>query len=150
MATKGKRNIYVGPADHGHAGKPLNIEGKAIAATLPGTLVTTGSSGIAISADAATVFGTLPLFADKDQQRTRSVDVSWAIDENMVAIQARSGEFFNVLVATAQTLVVGDPLVSNGAGLLTKGTGANTQHVVCNSDEALTTSGTELVLVRIV
>ena len=147
MATKGKRNIYVGPADHGHAGKPQNVEGKAIAAVLPGTFLELVATGLDASGDAATIFGNLPIFADKDQQRSKSVDDAWTIGENMVGIQARSGEFFNVLVATAQTLIAGDPLVSNGAGLLVKGSSANTQHVICNADEALTTSGTTLVRV---
>jgi hypothetical protein len=149
MSTKGKRVIYVGQAG-GNNGKPLNVEGVAVAATAPGTLMTNSASGLSASTNAATVFGTLPLFADKDQQRSKSVDDAWTINENMVAIQARSGEFLNVLVATGQTLAIGDPLVSDGAGLLTKGTGAGTQHVVANADEAVTTSGTTLVRVRIV
>lgn len=145
MATKGKRVIYRGPADHGHAGKPQNVEGKAIAAILPGTFLKAVATGLDASNAAATVFGNMLLFADKDQQRSRSVDQAWTISENMVAIQPRSGEFLNVLVADAQTLIVGDPLVSNAAGLLVKGDSTAAQHVICNADEAITTSGTELV-----
>jgi len=144
MSDVGKRVIFVGPAG-GNNSKPLNVEGVAVAATAPGTLLTTSAAGLTASADAATVFGKLPLFADKDQQRSKSVDDAWLINENMVAINPRSGEFLNVLVATAMTLLVGDPLVSNAAGLLVKGTGAGTQQVLMICDEDITTTSTTLV-----
>jgi len=146
MSTVGKRTIYVGGGVNNAS--PLNVEGVAVAATAPGSLMTLGASGLTKSAAAATVFS-LPIFADKDQLRTKSVDDAWTINENMVAIQGRSGDILNALVATAQTLVHGDPLVSNGAGLLTKGSGALTQNAVCFADEATTTSGTSLVRVKI-
>ena len=147
MSTVGKRTIYVGAGANNT--QPLNIEGIAVAATAAGSLMTQSASGLSKSGDAATVFGVLPVFADKDQLRSKSIDDAWTINENMIAIQGRSGDMLNVLVATGQTLVHGDPLVSNGAGLLTKGTGAGTQYVVCVADEAITTSGTELVRVKI-
>lgn len=147
MSDLGKRTIYVGAGVNNAT--PLNMEGVAVSAMLPGTLLKPEAAGLDASGDAATVFGTLPIFADKDQMRTKSVDDAWTIAENMVGIVGRSGDFLNVLVATTQTLIVGDPLVSNAAGLLTKGTGASTQHVICVADEALTTSGTTLVRVRI-
>lgn len=144
MSVKGKRTIYVGPAGSSNS-KPLNVEAVALAALAPGTYLEKGATGFAANTSAATVFGNRILFADKDQQRSRSVDDNWTINENMVAIQPRSGEFLNVLVATGQTLAIGDPLVSNGAGLLVLGTGASTQKVVCTADEAIVTSATTLV-----
>jgi len=147
MSTVGKRTVYVGAGANN--AQPLNVEGVAVAATAPGTYVDLSSSGLTASGDAATVFGKLRLFADKDQARSKSIDDAWTIDENMVAIQGRSGDILNILVATAQTLAIGDPLVSNGAGLMTKGTGAGTQHVIAIADEAITTSGTNLVRVKI-
>lgn len=147
MSDVGKRVIFVGPADGSAFAHPLNVEGVADAAIAPGTLVKNTATGLDASDDAATVFGTLPLFADKNQMQSKSVDDSWVSGENMVAIQLRSGEFANVLVATGQTLAVGDPLISNGAGLLVKGTGANTENVICNADEAITTAATTLVRV---
>jgi len=87
MATvKGKRTIYVGPADHGHAGKPLNVEGKALGAVRPGSLCAEAATGIDENAQVATTFGASKLFADKDQQRTKTVEDDWVINENMVAI----------------------------------------------------------------
>ena len=67
---------------------------------------------------------------------------------------ARSGEFLNVLVATGQTLIKGSPLSRNGAGLLklavTPATvGATSEEIAAFSDEAVTTSATTLVRVRV-
>ena len=147
MSTIAKRVIFVGPAD-GANHKPLNIEGVAVAAIAPGTVLSMSSSGLDASAVANTVHGQVPLIADKDQQRSKSVDDAWTIAENMVGIQPRSGEFLNVLVATAQALEIGSPLVRNGAGLLVLGSGASTQAVVGHSDEKVTTIATQLVCVR--
>jgi hypothetical protein len=155
MATKGKRNIYVGPADHGHAGKPLNVEGKALGVVRPGALCSEAATGIDENAVAATVFGASRLWADKDQQRTRSVDFDWIINENMVAIRARSGEFLNVLVATGQAITKsGTPLSSNGDGTLKIAVtpavvGVTSEEILAYSDEIITTTGVELVLVVI-
>lgn len=153
MSVIGKRCIYVGGAGDNNS-KPNVIEAEADAAIAPGTLLVHSATGLAASALAATDTSQLPLFADKDQMRSKSVDDSWAIDQNMVAIQARSGDIMNVLVATGQTLAVGDALVSNGAGLLTKATdtvddAGGAQHPVAFADEAVTTAATELVRVRI-
>ena len=105
MSTEGKRVIYVGPADGGTS-SPLTVEGKAISAIAAGTIVEQAAGGIQINANAHTVFGQQFLVADKDQQRSKSVDDSWTINENMVAIAPRSGEFLNVLMATDRKSVV--------------------------------------------
>ncbi len=147
MSTTGKRVIYVGAGANNT--QPLNVEGVAVAATAAGTYMAQTSSGLEASSDASSVFGKLPLFADKDQLRSKTVDDAWTIAENMIAIQGRSGDILNVLVATGQTLAIGDPLISDGAGLLTKGSGAAAQHVVAVADEAITTTSTELVRIKI-
>ena len=150
MATKGKRVIYAGQADHGHAGKPLNVEGKALSAVRAGALCAQAATGIDESAAAATVFGASRLWADKDQQRTKTVDDPWVINENMVAIQARSGEAFNVLVATGQAITKrGTALSSNGDGTLKIAATGGAEEVLAYSDEIITTTGVELVLVTI-
>lgn len=152
MSTKGKRVIWVGPAD-GSNSKPMNVEGKAVAATAPGTIMERVAAGLQINAAAATVFGQELIIADKDQARSKSVDDAWTINENMVAIHLRSGEFANALVATGQALVVGTPLSLNGAGLLKiavtpANVGATSEQVLCYADETVTTTGTQLVRVR--
>jgi hypothetical protein len=147
MSTIGKRVIWVGPAD-GANDKPLCSEAVATAATLPGTTLSRSSAGFAPNAAAATVFGQLWLVADKDQMRSRSVDTAWAINENMVAIQPRSGESVNALVATGQALSVGTALTRNGAGLLVIALTDGTNEIVAYSDEAVTTTATQLVRVK--
>lgn len=103
MSAKGKRVIFAGPAD-GSNHKPLNIEGVAVSAMLPGTFLKQTTSGLAVNDIAAIIFGEQTIIADKNQQQSKSVDDAWTINENMVAIAPRSGEFVNVLVATGQTL----------------------------------------------
>ncbi len=155
MAAKGKRVIYVGPADHGHAGKPLNVEGKALGVVRPGALCAEAATGIDENAVAATIFGASRLWADVDSQGTsKSVDDDWVSGENMVAIRARSGEFLNVLVATSQTITKsGTPLSSNADGTLkiavTPATvGVTSEEILAYSDEIITT--TAVTLVRVV
>lgn len=153
MSAKGKRLIWVGPAD-GANQKPLNIEGVAVAAIAPGTFLKRTAAGLDVNDIAAIIFGEQFIIADKDQQRSGSVDDAWTINENMVAIAPRSGEFVNALVATTQTLIVGSPLARNGAGLLklavTPATvGATSEEIVGYADEAITTAATVLVRVRV-
>ena len=155
MSAKGKRTIYVGPVD-GANQKPLNVEGVAVDAMLPGTVLKTSAAGAGLETSdvAATVFGEMPLIADKNQMQTKSVDDAWTIDENMVAIQPRSGELLNVLVATGQAITKRHmPLARNGAGLLkiavTPATvGVTSEEIVAYSDEIITTVATTLVRVR--
>ena len=146
MSVKGKRVIYVGPAD-GPFDKPRNVEGKALAAIAPGTVVEDAATGLQANASAATVFGKPFLIADKDQQRAKSVDDAWTINENMVAIHPRSGEIVNALVATGQALVKKTALTRNGAGLLVIAATDGTVEIVAYSDEVVTTSATQLVRV---
>ena len=147
MSAIGKRVIYAGAVDSAHD-KPLHVEGVAVDAFLPGTVLKQSASGIETSDVAATVFGQQTLIADKDQMRSKSVDDAWTISENAVAISPRSGEFLNVLVATAQVLIVGTALTRNTSGLLVVAATDGTEEIVAHSDEALTTSGTTLVRVR--
>lgn len=155
MSIKGKRTIFVGPADDSNH-KPLNVEGVAIAATLPGLIVEQIATGLQINAAAATVFGQELLVADKDQMRSKSVDDAWTIAENMVAIKLRSGEFANVIVADGNDITAkGVPLSLNGAGKLkiavTPATvGVTSEQVLCYSDEIIDTTGADaLVRVRV-
>lgn len=154
MSVIGKRTIFAGPAD-GSNHKPLNVEGVALAAIAPGTVVESVATGLQVNASAATLFGQELLVADKNQQQTKSIDDPWVINENMVAIKARSGEFLNVLVATGQAITErGKPLSLNGAGLLkiavTPATvGVTSEQVLAFADEIITTIATTLVRVRI-
>lgn len=153
MSVLGKRVIFVGPAD-GANHKPMNVEGVAVSAVAPGTTMKLTAAGLDANDVAATTFGEQFIVADKDQQRSKSVDDAWTINENMVAIAPRSGEFVNALVATGQTLIIGDPLARNGAGLLklavTPATvGVTSEEIVGYADEAIVTTATTLVRVRV-
>lgn len=149
MSTKGKRVIFVGPAD-GANHKPLNVEAVATEAVAPGSTLNyaAADAGFELSDAAATVFGELWLVADKDQQRSKSVDDAWAINENMVAIQPRSGEMVNVLVATGQAVKVGTALTRAAGGLLTIAAVDGTHEIVAHADETVTTTASQLVRVR--
>lgn len=158
MSTKGKRVIFVGPADSNGSGKALAVEGIATEASiLPGSILdfAAASAGLELADDAATLFGKLPMIADKDQRRSKSVDTAWTNGESMQGFQPRSGEFFNCLVITAQALVVGTALARSATpGALkiavTPATvGVTSEDIFGYADEVITTSGTELVCVRI-
>lgn len=154
MSDVGKRVIYVGPADDADH-KPLCEEGIATEASmLPGSVLdyAAASAGFELMDDAATVFGKPLLVADKDEMRSRSVDDAWTVNENMVAIRPRSGEFLNVLVITGQALVRGTALTRSVAtpGALIIAATDGTEEILCHSDEVVTTTATQLVRVRIV
>ena len=151
MSVITKRVIFVGPAD-GSNHKPLNVEGVATEASiLPGSVVdyAAADAGLELADDAATVFGKLFLVADKDQQRSKSVDTAWTISENMVAIQPRSGEFINVLVITAQAVKKGSPLGRSATpGALKLAATDGTDEIEIYADETVTTTTTQLVRCR--
>jgi hypothetical protein len=150
MSIKGKRVIWVGPAD-GSNSKPLNVEGIATEAVPPGSVVdfAAASAGLELADDAATVFGKILMVADKDQQRSKSVDDAWTVDENMVAIQPRSGEFVNVLVITGQAVLKGLPLSRSATpGALELAATDGTDEIEIYADEAVTTAATQLVRCR--
>ena len=158
MSVKGKRVIYVGPADQAQGNKPLTVEGLATEASiLPGAILdfAAASAGLELADDAATLFGKLPMIADKDQHRSKSVDTAWTINESMVGFQPRSGEFFNCLVITGQALVKGTALARSATpGALkiavTPATvGVTSEDIFGYADEVVTTAATQLVCVRI-
>ena len=151
MSVKGKRVIFVGPAD-GSNHKPLNVEGVATEAVPPGSVVdfAAADAGLELADDAATVFGKLFMVADKDQQRSKSVDDAWTINENMVAIQPRSGEFVNVLVITGQAVLKGLPLSRSATpGALKLALTNGTEEIELYADETVTTIATQLVRCRV-
>ena len=149
MSVITKRVIYMGPAD-GSDHKPLTIEGLAIAATAPGSVVGEGVNGFTKLADTSGDFIKQFLVADKDQQRSKSVDDDWTIAENMVVIAPRSGEMVNVLCITAQAITAGIALARSGtAGALKLAANDGTDEIVGYAAETVTTTATQLVAVRV-
>lgn len=152
--TTGKRTIYVGPADDADH-KPLCIEGVCTeSGVYPGSVMdfAATSGGLELMDDLATVFGKPLMVANVDEMRQKCVDEAWIVDENMVAIYPRSGEFVNVLVVTAQALVRGTAMTRSSAtpGALVIAATDGTEQVLCHSDEIVTTTDTQLVRMRIV
>jgi len=150
--SKGKNMIYIGPAD-GSNHKPLTEEGVCTEACLPGAVLdyAAASAGLELMDDAATVFGKPLMVADKDSMRQKSVSTAWTINDNMVAIKPRSGEFLNVLCVTAQALVRGTPLTRSAVtpGALVIAATNGTEEILCYADEIVTTTATQLVRVRV-
>lgn len=155
MSTKGKRVIYVGPADGSTNKSPRTVEGIATeAGILPGAVLdyAAASAGLELMDDAATVFGKPLMIANKDEMSGgKSVDDAWTINENMIGLKPRSGELFNVLVVTAQALVRGTALTRSAVtpGALVIAATNGTEEILCYSDEVVTTSATQLVRVSV-
>ena len=154
MSIKGKRVIYVGPADGSAFASPRTVEGLATEASiLPGSVLdyAAASAGLELMDDAATVFGKPLMVANKDEHGAGSVDDAWTINENMIGLKPRSGEFFNVLVITAQALVRGTPLTRSVAtpGALIIAATDGTEEVLCHAAEVVTTAATQLVCVSV-
>ncbi|PHR55980.1 MAG: hypothetical protein COA43_14785 [Robiginitomaculum sp.] len=153
MSIIGKRKIWVGPADDANC-HPLIVEGLAVDAITPGSIVEQVSGGLQTLSTAATIFGAECLVALEYGCHTGgTVDVDYAIGDNTLAGQARSGEFYNALVATGQALTKGMPLSSNADGTLKIAVtpavvGATSEQVLFYSDETVTTTAAQLVRVR--
>jgi len=153
MSIKGKRVIYVGPADGSAFAHPLTVEGIATeVGILPGSVLdfAAASAGLELMDDAATIKGKPLMVADKDTSASGSVDTAWTLNENMIGLKPRSGEFFNVLVVTAQPLVRGTALTRSAVtpGALVIAAPA-TDEVLCFSDEVVTTAATQLVRIYV-
>ena len=149
MAVKGKRTIWVGPADN-HNTHPLTVEGKAVDAFLPGTLVERSVDGLSTSNNAATVFDTVPLVAlEYGAHAGLDVDTAVTVGDNTIAGQARSGEFYNVLVAAGNNVARDAALSSNGDGSLKIAATDDSEQILFYADEAVNVTGSAaLVCVR--
>lgn len=74
------------------------------------------------------------------------IDTAYGTDETVFAYRPKSGDLYQMLVATGQALVVDTPLTSTGTGLLD--IAAGTDVVVCYAAEAITTTATTPVAVK--
>lgn len=145
-----RNKIYVGAADCG-AFKHHLVEGLAVDAIVPGTLVKQTASGLATSDKAATVFDSEALVAiEQGAHVGADINTPYTIGDTAMAAQARSGEFFLVSVAAAQNITSkGAGLSSNGDGSLKIAATDGTEQILFYSDEIANTGGSAaLVLVR--
>lgn len=115
----------------------------AAAGILPGNLLLRITDTLKVH-DAAAVGGFV--YVAKEAPHAK-IDTAYLADETVFAYKPASGEYYQMLVATGQTLVVDSPLTSNGAGLLRLAVPA-TEDVVCYADEAITTVATTQVAVK--
>ena len=144
-----KRKIYLGPLDGGAEGRVLKVEGTAADAFLPGTLVERTGTTLATSNNAATVFNSECLIArEVPESEGGTIETAVTVGDTAEAIVLRSGEFANVRVATGQTVVLGSPLASNGAGLLRIAAVDGSEQILFYANEVITTTDTTLVEVR--
>lgn len=145
-----RNKIYVGAADSSTFKHHL-VEGKAVDAILPGTLVKQTAAGLATSDKLATVFDSEALVAiEQGAHVGAEITTAYTIGDTAMAAQARSGEFFLVSVAAGQNITSkGVGLSSNGDGSLKIALTNGTEQILFYSDEIVNTGGAAaLVLVR--
>ena len=145
-----RNKIFVGPADNTQT-KPLVVEGKAVDAFLPGTLVKQTATGLATSDVAATVFGTEALLAlEIGAHQGGDIATAVTVGDTSLAAAARSGEFFLARVAAGNNITAkGTALSSNGDGTLKIAATDGTEQALFHSDEVKNVAGSAaLVLVR--
>lgn len=150
-SVRGKRVIFVGPAD-GKQHKPLTAEGIATeAAILPGTIIDRAPGGAGFRRQASTpmVFGVEQLVADKNHFKAKEIDEAWDINETMSVIRVKSGGFVNALVLTDQVLVEGTALQRTNTGFLRIMVTDGSAELFGYSAENVTTTALQLVCVRI-
>lgn len=131
-----KHKIYLGPADDGHC-HALRVEGLAVDAVLPGTLVKRVAGGLETSDKAATVFDSEVLIAEEYGSHVgQGVDDAYTIGDVCLSANLRSGEFANVRVATGNNLTSkGIALSSNGDGQFKIAATDGTEQVLLYADE---------------
>lgn len=114
----------------------------AAAGILPGNLLLRASDELKLH-DGANLGGFV--YVAKEAPHG-DIDTAYLADETVFAYKPKSGEYYQMLVATGQALVVDTPLTSTGTGLLD--IAAGTDVVVCYADEAITTVATTPVRVK--
>lgn len=138
--------------------KNTEVEGVMIEKpTASGTSIKPGTFVLRTSADELNVVNsqgadlpTLLVIEDKFQGSGSNggVDVAWAAGAPARAEYCPSGALRYARVPNGVTLAIGDALIYNNAGLLIKTTGTPAK-IVATAEEAGTTSGEQLMLVRI-
>lgn len=125
--------------------------GTTAAPLKPGCFVKVLSSGqFDLQSTAIGQAATILLIEDKfqgDHTTGGGVTKTYASGDRARAVFPQPGMTAYVRVPTSQTLVVGDEMMYNNAGQLVKASGSPLK-IVAISEEAITTSAEDLVLVR--
>lgn len=128
--------------------KPIQDEALAAANLAAGSLLFKSAGSFALHATDGAGAGVKLYVADLNFLKQEDAATSvWASGDTAVAFEPRVGERYNMLVATAQTLVVDSPLASDGDGTLRLGV-VGTDDILCYADEAITTTAAQLVAVK--
>lgn len=138
--------IYAGPATEV---TPQVEEAPANVALTPGMIVTRNGSGKFILHALAGGRGRFRVVQD-NYLALEGVDTAIAADDTAIGLIPLDEQFFYVRVATGNNLVKGDPLVSNGAGLLAKGS-TQGHHILFWAEETYNNASgsSQLVLARV-
>lgn len=134
-------------------GDPIRKEAIAHEAVTPGQLVNFYTDGT-LQKHATAGGNAQPMFVVEEDFVGDGIDVAYAANDQVQYIVGRPGDEVYAWLTTSQTIKKGDPLMSNGAGLLTKHTaqavaesGSATytiyvDAIVAYAAEDLTTTGT--------
>ena len=143
-----RNKIWLGPADGSNA-KALLVEGAAVDAIVPGSLVVRSASGLATSGLAATVFNSETIVAQEQGSHVGAVITdAYTIGETAKGVKARSGEFLLVRVAASQNITSkGVALSSNGDGTLKIALTDGTEQILFYSEEIVNTGGSVALVV---
>jgi len=143
-----KRKIHLGPADG--SAKALYVEGLAVDAFLPGTLLKQTASGLATSDIADAAFNSECIVAKEiSESEGGTITTAYTIGDTAKGVVVRSGEFANVRVAASQNITsAGTALASNGDGTLKIAATDGTDQVLFYSDEIVNT-GASVALVTV-
>lgn len=139
--------IFAGPAGC----DPLLVEGKAIDAFLPGTLLTRSAAGLATSTKAATTFGNDFIIA-KEQPSTLGggIAVAAVVGDTAEAIVCRTGEYVYLPFKVANITAKSTAVAANGNGQFKAAALDNSEQVFAYTEQVInvTKAGT-LVLCRV-
>ena len=143
-----KRKIHLGPADG--SAKALYVEGLAVDAFVPGTLLKQTASGLATSDIADSAFNSECIVAKEiSESEGGTISTAYTIGDTAKGVVVRSGEFANVRVAASQNITsAGVALASNGDGTLKIAATDGTDQVLFYSDEIVNT-GASVALVTV-
>jgi len=133
-----KNTIYLGPADSANC-HALRVEGLAVDAVLPGSLVKQITGGLTTSDKAATAFDSQVIVAEEyGSHVAQGVDDAYTIGDVCLGANLRSGEFANVRVATGNNIAVkGTALSSNGDGQFKIALTNGTEQILMYADEVV-------------
>lgn len=136
--------IYAGPVTET---LPQVVEGPAATALTPGEIVTKTSNG-KLTLHAVSGGGGAVLVVQENYLAMKGVDVDIAADDVAIGIVPLDEQLLRVRVATANNVVIGSPLSSNGDG--TVSIAATGEEVLFFAEEAYnnTSGSAQLVTVR--